>query len=323
MTNHMKCIAAAFAMAIGSVSGGALAEDYPDKPVRLVVPFPAGGATDVIGRVVAAKLASELGGNVIVENKGGAGTVIGANFVANAPADGYTLLISSGSTFTVNPAVRPNLSYDAQKSFTPLALLARGPMLLVVNDASPIKTVQDIVAAAKRDGLMYGSFGAATTGHLAVEMLRHQAGIPLTHVPYKGSAPLATDLVGNQIPLAIDTFTSASPHLKSGRVRAIAVTSATRSKLVPDVPTIAESGFPGFNADVWLAVVGPHGLPADISQKITLALQATMQDAEVRAKIEAAGMEVTFADGGKVAALISEELPVMRKVAEESNIRPE
>jgi tripartite-type tricarboxylate transporter receptor subunit TctC len=302
---------------------GAQAQGYPSKPIQLVIPFPPGGATDIVGRLVGTKLGERLGQPVVIENRPGAGTVIGASFVAKAPADGYTLLASSGSTFTVNPAIHPKLPYDPVKSFEPIGLVSRVPLIVLANSAVPIKDLKQLIAAVQREPgkYVYGSFGNGTTAHFTGELLWNAAGVKLQHIAYKGSAPAMTDLLGGQIPFTIDTVTAALPHLKSGKLKAIAVTGAKRAMQLPDVPTVAESGLAGFASESWLAIAAPRGLPADVRTKLQQALAETMTDKEVRDKLVENGLEVAHEPAAAVAARIEDELPRMRAIAERANIR--
>ena len=301
----------------------ALAEGYPAKPIQLIVPFPPGGAVDIVGRTISKKLGDRLGQPIVIENKAGAGTVVGAAFVANAPADGYTLLISSGSTFTVNPALNAKLPYDPVKSYEPIGMVARVPLILLANREVPVGNLRQLIVAVQRapDKFSYGSFGNGTTGHFAAELTWSAAGIKVMHVPYRGSAPAMSDLMGGQIPFTIDTVAAALPQLKAGKIKAIAVTGATRATQLPDVPTVAESGFPGFSADSWLAVVAPRGLPAEAKAKLHKALADTLADAEVRSKLIAAGLEPSYATGDAVLTQIEDELPRMRAIAQRAQIR--
>lgn len=302
---------------------GAHAEGFPSRPIQLVVPFAPGGATDIVGRLVGKKLGERLGQPVVIENRSGAGTIVGATYVAKAPADGYTLLISSGSTFTVNPALNDKLPYDPIRSFEPVGLVARVPLMVLAHPAVPVNDLKQLIAVVKQSPgkYFYGSFGVGTTGHFAGELLWNAAGIKLQHVGYKGSTPAMTDLIGGRIPFTIDTVAAALPHLKAGKIKAIAVTGATRATQLPDVPTVAESGLPGFAFEPWLAVAAPRGLPVEVRAALEKALQETMADAEVRAKLVANGLEPAYEPGSAVAARIESELPRMRAVAQRANIR--
>lgn len=301
------------------------AQAYPSKPVQLVIPFPPGGATDIVGRLVGKKLAERLGQPVVIENRAGAGTIIGAAYVAKAPADGYTLLISSGSTFTVNPAINPKLPYDPVGSFEPIGLVARVPLIVLAHPDVPVQDLKQLIAAVQRtpDKYVYGSFGNGTTGHFTGELLWNAAGIKLQHIAYKGSAPAMNDLLAGQIPFTIDTVAAALPHLKAAKLKAVAVTGASRATQLPNVPTVAESGFAGFAADSWLAIVAPKGLPADAKARLQKAVADTMKDPEVRDKLLASGLEPAYEPPAAVAALIEHELPRMRAIAVRANIRAE
>ena len=321
--SSLVLFAAALAGWAFSAAQPAHAEGFPAKPVQLVVPFPPGGAVDIVGRLISKKLGDRLGQPVVIENKAGAGTVVGAAYVANAAADGYTLLISSGSTFTVNPALQAKLPYDPVKSYEPIGLVARVPLILLANREVPVGNLKQLITAAQRtpDKYSYGSFGNGTTGHFAAELTWSAAGIKLMHVPYRGSAPAMADLMGGQIPFTIDTVAAALPQLKAGKIKAIAVTGATRATQLPDVPTVAESGFAGFAADSWLAVVAPRGLPADAKAKLHKALADTLADADIRSKLVASGLEPAYAPGDAVLAQIEDELPRMRAIAQRAQIR--
>ena len=295
---------------------------FPARPVTLVIPFPPGGATDVNGRVIAQKLGKELGQPVVIENRGGAGTVVGASYVAKSAPDGYTLLLSSGSTFTVNPAIRSNLPYDPVKSFEPIGIAGRVALILLANSEVPVQTVKQFVDYVKAapGKYSYGSFGTGTTAQFAGETVLHAAGLKMTHIPYKGSAPAMTDLMGGQIPFSIDTVSAAVPQLKSGKIKAIALTTAKRSALLPDVPTFAESGYPDVEMDSWLMLAAPKGVPADVKAKLEKALAATIADPETRSKLLAAGLEPSYSSAAASVELINRELPIMRAVAARANI---
>lgn len=315
--------AAVAAVTLATPLGSAWAADapYPSRPIQLVIPFPPGGATDVAGRLLAKALEAKLGQPVVADNRAGAGTVIGASFVAKAPPDGHTLLVSSGTTFTVNPAIQPKLPYDAVKSFEPVGLVARTGLILLANKDVPAGNPKEFVALARASPgkLAFASFGNGSTAHFTGELLAHVTGTKLLHVPYKGSAPAMTDLMGGQVPFAVDTVAAAIPQLKGGKVKAIAVTTAKRSTLLPDVPTFAESGYK-LDADTWLAVVAPRGLPPAVKAKLETALSDVMAQPEVRDKLVASGFEPGYQNGAAVEALIQKELPLMRETAQRAHI---
>jgi len=324
--DHLRAIGLAAFCTLGLHATHAMAQDvYPSRPITMVVPFPPGGGGDAQGRLLALKLAEKLGQNVIVDNRPGAGTAIGAAYVANAKADGYTLLMSSASTFTLNPAIRKSLPYDPVKSFEPIGIMSRVGLVMLANPSVPVNNLKELVAAAKPapDKYAYASFGAGTSSHFAAEMALQAMGIRLVHVPYKGSGPAMTDLIGGQVPFSFDTVTAALPQIKAGKVKAIAVTTAKRSPLMPDVPTFAESGFPAVVLDSWGMVVAPRGLPPAVHAKLEKALAETLADPAVRKGFADQGVEPTFIGSAQAAAHLEAELPLMRAVAVRANIQPE
>lgn len=296
---------------------------YPSRPVNLIVPFPPGGSADTIGRIVGKALSEELGQPVVIDNRPGAGTVVGASLVAKAPADGYTLLISSGSTFTVNPAIRPNLPYDSLKSFDPIAIVARIPLVVLANKDVPVKGVEDFVKQLKAspDKYSYGSFGSGTTSHFTGEIVFHAIGAKVLHVPYKGSSPAMTDLIGGQVPFTVDTVTAAIPQLKAGTVKAVAVTTAKRSSQLPDVPTFAEAGYTDIDADTWIMFAAPKGTPPAVRDRLEKAMAKIVERPDARAAMLAQGAEPSFSDGAASLAQIERELPQMKAVAQRANIQ--
>lgn len=295
---------------------------YPSRPITLVIPFPAGGSTDVVGRLIGKTLGDKLGQPVTIDNRAGAGTIIGATYAAKAAPDGYTLLISSGTTFTVNPAIQAKLPYDPVKSFEPLGLIARTGLILLASKDVPASTPKEFVALVKAapDKYSYASFGTGTTSQFTGELILRATGTKMVHVPYKGSAPAMTDLMGGQVPFSVDTVTAAIPQLKTGKIKAIAVSTAKRSPMLPNVPTFAESGY-DVDADTWIAIVAPRGLPSAVKAKLEKALADTVAMPEVREKLTAAGLEPSYQSGAAVATLIERELPLMRSIAARANIQ--
>lgn len=298
---------------------------FPDKVITLVVPYPPGGATDTIGRVIARGMSQRLGQTVIVDNRAGAGTAIGAAAVARAAADGYTLLISSNTTFTVNPALKGQLSYDAQKSFESIGLVGSSPLVLLANPALPAGNVKELVALAKaRPGtLAYGSFGNGTSAHIAGEMFKLVTGTDLLHVPYKGSAPVMADLIAGQVQLSFDTNVAALPMLQAGKVKALAVTSPKRSPSLPNVPTVAEAGYAGYEMVPWIAIVAPRGLPGPVQGTLGKALADTLADASIRGDLEKAGLDVAYQPGSAYDARVAKELPLLRAYVHKAKIPSE
>ncbi|PTW83759.1 LacI family transcriptional regulator [Achromobacter mucicolens] len=277
-------IAAVSALAFSSA---AIADAYPTKPIRLIIPFAVGGSTDNLGRVLAARLSEKLGQQVVADNRPGAGGNIGTDLVAKAPPDGYTLLFATEGTLGINPSLYKKLPFDPEKDFTPIAQFASVPNILVVNPKVQAKTVQELAAYAKSKpaSLNMGSAGNGTTNHLSGELFQSMTGASFTHVPYKGSGPAMADLLANQIQLMFDNLPGSLPHVKAGSLRALAVTSAKRSPLLPDVPTMAEAGVPGYDVEVWFGVAAPKGLPAQTLATLSKAITEISQEPATIEKI--------------------------------------
>lgn len=288
----------------------ASADTFPDRPISLVVPFPPGGTTDVVARVVGEQIGKRIGATVPVDNKPGANTIIGAQLVAKARPDGYTLLIAAGSTMVLNPLLRKQLSYNPERELDILSLVGDIPLIAVVPAASPIRTLDDLIARVKdrrAPPLSYASVGVGSTLHLAGELFEDFAGSPMTHVAYKGSVPAITDVVGGRVELMFDSPTTAMPHVQSGRLRAIAVTSAARQPYLPDVPAIAER-FPGYLAIVWYGLVAPKGLPAAVREKLKSATDATLASAEYQQSVAKAWISPGTAQSAEqIAAFVAAE----------------
>ena len=273
----------------------ALAAGYPDKPIRLVVPFPPGGPTDMVARPLAEFLSKRLKQQIIVDNRGGAGGAIGADVVAKAPADGYTLLMATVGTQAINATLYKKLSYDQVRDFTPISLVAAAPVALVVNPSVPVNSVADLIALAKaKPGtLNFGTAGNGTPGHLTGEMFRAATGVDIKHVPYKGSAPAVSDLLGGQIQMMFDPLQSVLPQVRAGRLKLLAVSSKARSSAAPDVPTFAESGLEDFEATAWWGVFGPANLPPAIADQLNAAINAVVRDKGFRALLVPQGVTVS------------------------------
>lgn len=288
---------------------------FPEKPISLVVPYPPGGAADILGRIVARHLARQWpGASVIVENRAGGGSAVGAQHVAQANPDGYTLLMSSNTTWTMNPALKLRPPYDPIKSFESVGVIGSIPLVLIANPSQPVRTVKDVVQMAKAQPgrLNYASFGSGTSSHFSGELFKSLAGVDLVHVPYKGSAQAMQDLIGGQVPFAFDTNVATAPQKAAGRVRAIAVTSSKRVPNLPDVPTMAESGIEGYELTAWIAVVVPRGTAAPARDALTKALAAALRTAEMREDLEKAGLMVEPEPPSAYEARVNRELPLMR-----------
>ena len=296
---------------------------WPAKPVRIVVTFPPGGAPDTLARVLADKWSQSLGQPFTVDNKAGAGGNIGSDFVAKSPPDGTTLLVGTVGTHAINPALYPNIPYNNIRDFTPVSFLAATPNLLVVNNNVPAKTVKELIALAGKTPLTFGSSGSGTSIHLSGELFNTLAGVKMQHIPYKGRAQAVPDLLGGRISMIFDNMPSVLPLVKSGDVRAIAVTSATRSAAAPNIPTIAESGLPGFEASSWFALLAPAGIPKDMLTRINAETIRVMNLPDVRDKLFQLGLEVAPGTPESLAGYILQETAKWAKVVKESGAKPD
>jgi tripartite-type tricarboxylate transporter receptor subunit TctC len=291
------------------IAAGAASQTYPTKPIKLIIPFPPGGATDVLGRTLAQKLSGALGQSVIVENKPGAGGAIGAEIAAKSAPDGYTLVLATNSTHVIGPLLNPKTPYHPQNDFTAIVHLANVPNLLLVNNAVPAKNVKELIALAKaRPGsLNYASSGNGTIVHLTTELFKAQAGVFITHIPYRGTAMAIPDMVSGQIHVLFDSFVSALPHLKEGRVRAIGITSLQRSPLAPDVPTLSEAGLPGFESNTWFGLYGPKGLSADQTVKLNAAVNQILKDKDMQERLAKLGANPAGGSPGQLDAVVKQD----------------
>lgn len=296
---------------------------WPTKPVRIVVTFPPGGAPDTLARILADKWGQSLGQTFTVDNKPGAGGNIGADFVAKSPGDGATLLVGTVGTHAINAALYSNLPFNHVKDFTPLTFLASTPNLLVVNKSVPANTVKELIELAKKTPLSFGSSGSGTSIHLSGELFNTMAGVKMQHIPYKGRAQAVPDLLGGRITMIFDNMPSALPLVKSGDVKAIAVTSATRSPAAPTIPTIAESGLPGFEATSWFALYAPAGLPKEMQVRINAETARVMALPDVREKLATLGLEVATGTPEALAAFMQTETGKWAKVVKESGAKPD
>jgi tripartite-type tricarboxylate transporter receptor subunit TctC len=285
----LSAFAAAW-LACGAAWGQA---DWPGRPIRMVVPFPPGGPTDIVARPVAAKMSEALGQQVIIDNKGGAGGTIGADFVAKSPPDGYTLLMGTVGTQAINATLYPKLAYDPVKDFAAITLVAAAPVALVAHPSVPAASVAELLALAKQKpgALTFGSAGSGTPGHLSGEIFKSMTGAQIVHVPYKGSAPAISDLLGGQINLMFDPVQSVLGHIKSGKIRALGVSSARRSSTLPAVPTVAEGGVAGYETTAWWGVVAPARTPREVVARIDQAIGKALADADFKARLQEIGIE--------------------------------
>jgi tripartite-type tricarboxylate transporter receptor subunit TctC len=306
-----------------AVASSAAIAAYPDKPVTMIVPFAPGGSSDIIGRSLGQTLSERLGQTVVIENVGGAGGTIGTTKAVRAKPDGYTVLLGSGSEILINKIINPKTPYDATKDLTPLAFIGTGPMVLVAKNSLPASNVAEVLALAraKPDSLSYASAGNGTPMHVAGELLKIRGKVSMVHVPYKGAAPALTDLVGGQIDLAVSTLSAALPHIKSGKVKAIAVTTAKRTELAPDIPAIAETkGLEGFDLGVWFGLFAPAGTPAEVTKKLAADTQAALKDPALIKRLAEVGIATSGASGDALGKFMAGETDTYRKVVETAKI---
>ncbi|ALM86906.1 MFS transporter [Bordetella sp. N] len=315
-----------FAFVATAASATAYAADnWPDHAITLVVPFPTGGTTDVLARALGDQLSRTLGQPVIVENRPGAGATIGADYVAKSKPEGYVLLMGAVH-HTIATSVYKSLNYDFQKDLAAIAPIAMVPNVLTINPTyTPAKTVAELVALAKKtpNGLSYGSNGFGTAQHLIGTQFQAQTGAPLLHVPYKGSGPLTTDLMGGQVAMSFDTMTTVLPQIKAGKLRALAVTTGTRSKALPDVPTLAEAGLPGFDIGTWFGVFAPAATPKPVLDKLSTDISRITASADFRQKLDAAGAEPMSATPAEFAQRIDAETKKFAKLVKENDLKVE
>jgi len=301
----------------------ALAADYPERPITIVVPYPAGGSADILARTVGQKLSVQIGQPVIVENRAGVGTAIGARFVAEARPDGYTLLLGTVSSQAINPAMSKT-GYDPLKDFVPVSALASIPFVLVANPGVGYANVSDLVAAAKQNpgSISYASAGPGTSNHLAGEMLASAAKIKLLHVPYKGSAPALADVLAGHVPLMFDLQTTSLPNIASHKLKALAVTGSQRSSLLPGVPTVAESGLPGFEVSAWFGVFAPAKVPAPVLKKLSAAMARVLEDPVLAQRLRDIGAEPDARNAAQFSAYVAEEAGKYASVVKTAGLAP-
>lgn len=315
---------AALGLALATAfSTAALAQAWPTRPIKLIVPFPAGGGTDIIARELGNKLAGNTGWTIIIDNKPGSGGNLGVDATAKAPADGYTLVLGQTSNLAINPTLYSKLPYDPQKDLTPVSLVASAPLVLVVAADSPYKTLADLVSAAKaKPGtLNYATSGNGTVAHLATELLQKTANAKLTHVPYKGAAQGATDLIGGQVQVYVSSVPTLIGHIKNGKMRALAVTSAKRADDLPQVPTVAESGYKGFDAVTWFGIAGPAALPKEVAVRLNTEINKALQTPDLQKKLGDQGADVAGSTPEKFGTLIREDIARWGKVIKESGAK--
>lgn len=317
-----RALLALAALSLAVPMAGARAETYPSRPVKLVVPYPAGGTTDIIARLIATQLSEKLGQPFVVDNRAGASGAIGTSAVAKSAPDGYTLLMGTANTHGINSALQKTLPYDALKDFAPITVVASTPNVLVVNPSLPAQNLPELIALAKKEPgkLNYGSTSAGGSPHMSAELLKMMTGINISHVPYKGAAPMLTDLVGGHIPIGFDNLPSAMPFIESGKLRAIAVTTAKRWPGAPNIPTIAET-VPGYEVSGWFGILAPAGTPPAIVDLIQKTVAEAVAKPEVRKQLEAVGAEPVANTPAAFAKQIEADVARWKTVADTTGVK--
>ena len=324
MTLTRRTFATVAAAAASAALAPAWAQDkWPSKPITYVVPFPAGGTTDILARLIAQKLGPALGTTIIVDNKGGAGGSVGSEVASRAAPDGYTILGGTISSHAINVSLYPKIGYDPVKSFEPITLIGTNPTVLVVNQASPYKTLADVIAAAKaKKPLSSASAGSGTSQHLSLELLKSKAGVDITHIPYKGSSPAIQDVIAGQVDMMFDTTVVAGPHIESGKLRALAVTSAKRLPNLPNVPTVAET-VPGYEVISWQALFAPAGTPKAIVERLHTEIAKILNDADMQDRLGKLGMQGADLSTDQISAFQKAEVAKWAAVIKAANIKLE
>lgn len=324
MTLKQTLLAVLAATAACALPAGAQAQAFPSKPIRIIVPFTPGAFNDTLARTIATEFGKGFAPGSFVENKPGGNTVIGTDLVAKAPADGYTLL-GVALPFSTLAALSPQAKIDPVRDFAPVTFAGFTPNILVVNNNTPYKSVKDVIAAAKaKPGTIpYASTGTGSSNHLSAELFKSMTGTDMTHIPYKGSAPAVTDLIGGQVQVYFDNTPNVLPHIKAGKIRALAVTSAKRFSLVPDLPTVAEAGVPGYEVTVWFGTVAPAGTPPEAITKINAEINRILTLPEVKERFTGGGIEIVGGTPETFGALIRKEATTWAKVVKDANIKPD
>ncbi|MGO4412364.1 Bug family tripartite tricarboxylate transporter substrate binding protein [Cupriavidus sp. KB_39] len=323
MTSWLRLLGIGLTTSLTLVAAPSHADTYPSKPIRLIVPFPASGATDLLARAIAQKVGTNMGQQIVVDNRPGAGGAIGSDMAAKAPADGYTLLIATTSTHSIGPYINTHLPYNTETDFTPIGQVAVATNVLVVPNQLPVKNVKELIDYAKKHPgeLNYASSGNGTVVHLTAEAFKAQAGVFITHIPYRGTALAVPDLISNKVQVLFDSIVSGMPHVKDGKLKALAVTSLKRSPLAPDLPTASESGLPGFESDTWFGIYGPKGLPADVITRLNAEFNKAIQSQDVRDRLGKLGAEPVGGTPAQFAAMVKKDSARWGKLIKDRKIQ--
>jgi len=325
MTSWLRRLGTGLGIGLCLAATPALADNYPSKPIRLLVPFPASGATDLLARAIAQKVGSNMGQQIVVDNRPGAGGAIGSDMAAKAAPDGYTLLIATTSTHSIGPHINPRLPYQTETDFTPVGQVAIATNVLVVPNSLPVKNVRELVDYAKKHPgeLNYASSGNGTVVHLTTEAFKTQAGVFITHIPYRGTALAVPDLISGKVQVLFDSIVSGLPHVRDGKLKALAVTSAKRSPLAPEIPTVSESGLPGFESDTWFGIYGPKNLPADVVTRLNAEFNKAIQAPEVKERLGRLGAEPVGGTPAQFAAMVKKDSARWGKLIKDRKITAE
>jgi tripartite-type tricarboxylate transporter receptor subunit TctC len=322
MQTSSRCAAFVLALVSALAAGAARGDDYPSRPIRLIVPYAAGGGADSVARIVARRVSETIGQAIVIENRGGAGSIIGTELVNKSDPDGYTLLLGQSGPISINPAIYKKLPYDPIKDFAPVTMTTAYPYIMVVNPKLGVKTLQEFVALAKsRPGeLNYGTTGVGAANHLVTELFDFKAGIKMTHIPYRGTALAVTDLLAGQVQMVFADPITALPHINAGTLLALAVTSKERSPVAPNVPTVSESGYPGFDAIAWHGILAPANTPPAIVGKLNAEIAAALKDPETAALLEKQAMQTVGSSPQAFADFIKRDIAVWKEVAEQARV---
>ncbi|GJG96571.1 tripartite tricarboxylate transporter substrate binding protein [Cupriavidus pauculus] len=323
MKNWLRLAGIGLATSLTLAAAPSQAETYPGKPIRLIVPFPASGATDLLARAIAQKVGQNMGQQIVVDNRPGAGGAIGSDMAAKAAPDGYTILIATTSTHSIGPYINTHLPYNTETDFTPIGQVATATNVLVVPNQLPVKNVKELIDYAKKHPgeLNYASSGNGTVVHLTAEAFKAQAGVFITHIPYRGTALAVPDLISNKVQVLFDSIVSGMPHVKDGKLKALAVTSLKRSPLAPDLPTASESGLPGFESDTWFGIYGPKGLPPEIVSRLNTEFNKAIQSQDVKDRLAKLGAEPVGGTPAQFAAMVKKDSARWGKLIKDRKIQ--